>query len=140
SIKKNVNTVNIVAGDFNVNLDPDINRISHEIPQNDLSKEKLKELTCGMVDTSVAARLLYTSKRQEVGIPWSQGWTISSWMNRMHSIAKRHIQSLVAGNEDLSNLQLVIERLRRNLQDELTNLADKWQVHSNARWIESGEK
>ncbi|CAG8530504.1 7713_t:CDS:2 [Gigaspora rosea] len=133
----------VLAGDFNVNLDPDINRISHVIPHNDLSKEKLKKLTHEMVDTSVAAS-------QTPFITYSQktrgGHTMATRLDYIFvdkqnaQIAKRRIQSLVARNKDLSNLQLEIERLKRNLQDELTNLADKWQVHSNARWIESGEK
>ncbi|CAG8802700.1 4863_t:CDS:1, partial [Gigaspora rosea] len=45
SINKNTNVVNIVAGDFNVNLDLEVNRISHVTPNNDPSKRKLKELT-----------------------------------------------------------------------------------------------
>ncbi|CAG8698027.1 10817_t:CDS:2 [Gigaspora rosea] len=35
------------------------------------------------------------------------------------------LEKKVARNKDLSDLQLVIERLRRNLQEELANLADK---------------
>jgi len=216
-----------------VNLDPDINRISHVILHNDPSKEKLKELTCGMVDTSIAdsqmpfitysqktrgghtmatrldyifvdeqnaqyCQKMYTKfgnsdhlmvatemkfrKNELQSSYWKvnykclenemlkkeivekirtvtdlEGWDYCKCkiqsLIRARGVLKApesSIQKLnrkinvlekkVARNKDLSDLQLEIERLRRNLQDELTNLTDKWQVRSNARWIESGEK
>ncbi|CAG8688153.1 17532_t:CDS:2, partial [Gigaspora rosea] len=175
SINKNTNAVNIVAGGFNVNLDPEVNRISHVTLNNDLSKRKLKELTRGLVDMIVAASqtpfLTYfqrtkegnnmaTSNRDEF---YKSKLQTSYWKDyckcklqslvrarRFLKVPESSIQKLnkkinvleekIARNKDLSDLQLVIESLKRNLQDELTDLAKKWQIRSNARWIKCGEK
>jgi len=232
-IQRNTNAVNIVAGDFNVNLDPNINRISHVPPHNDPSREKLKELTCGMVDTVVAASqtpfLTYFQKTRgghnmatrldyifvdEQNAQYCQR-TLTKFGNSDHLMVstemnfsknslqtsywkvnskcleneilrkeiveeirtvtdleswdycKCKIQSLIrargplkapesniqrlsrkinilekkiARDQNLSDLQIVIENLKKSLQNELQNLADKWQVRSNARWIERGER
>ena len=38
------------------------------------------------------------------------------------------------------NLNIVIAQLETDLQKELSILSDKWQIRSNVRWIEDGEK
>ncbi|CAG8599033.1 25109_t:CDS:2 [Dentiscutata erythropus] len=44
--------INIIAGDFNTNLDPTINRISQANIQNDLSRLKLKRLLNNLLDSA----------------------------------------------------------------------------------------
>src|SRR5437016_617839 len=46
------NTVNILAGDFNTNLNPEINRISQAIAQSDPSRNQLLELTKNFTNTA----------------------------------------------------------------------------------------
>ncbi|CAG8856168.1 6923_t:CDS:1, partial [Gigaspora margarita] len=37
-------------------------------------------------------------------------------------------------------LKIVIKQLQENLQEELTSLAERWQIRSNTRWIEERER
>ena len=50
------------------------------------------------------------------------------------------IKNKLAKNPSLEELELIAESLKLQLQDELTQLSDKWRLRSNAKWIEEGEK
>ncbi|CAG8754521.1 22733_t:CDS:2, partial [Gigaspora rosea] len=45
-------TINILAGDFNTNINPEVNHISHSAFQNDPSRQQLRELTKDFIDAS----------------------------------------------------------------------------------------
>ena len=46
----------------------------------------------------------------------------------------------LASNFENSNIRLQIDNLNLQLQDELTDMAEKWQICSKTKWIEQGEK
>ncbi|CAG8839803.1 38976_t:CDS:2, partial [Gigaspora margarita] len=49
------------------------------------------------------------------------------------------LQKEVIRYSEREELKIVIEQLQENLQEELTSLAERWQIQSNTRWIEEGE-
>ncbi|CAG8728149.1 17919_t:CDS:2, partial [Dentiscutata erythropus] len=51
-----------------------------------------------------------------------------------------NLECKIACGEVNPNLELMVEQYKRKLQDELTNLANKWQIRSGACWLEEGEK
>src|SRR5690349_12260006 len=53
SVSKKHSKINIIAGDFNTNLNPDINRISQANRQNDPSKNLLEDITKEYIDSAV---------------------------------------------------------------------------------------
>ncbi|CAG8824828.1 5017_t:CDS:2, partial [Gigaspora rosea] len=46
------------------------------------------------------------------------------------------LEKKIARDQNLSNLQIVIENLKKSLQNELQNLADKWQSRHNTAAID----
>ena len=43
-------------------------------------------------------------------------------------------------NNEYEDLRLVAEKVNQQLQENLSSLAEKWQIRSKAKWVESGEK
>ncbi|CAG8815026.1 14063_t:CDS:1, partial [Racocetra fulgida] len=52
----NTNAINIVAGDFNTNLNPSDNRISQSQSHYDPTRNKLQELMEGFTDTAYVSK------------------------------------------------------------------------------------
>ncbi|CAG8565192.1 1632_t:CDS:2 [Dentiscutata erythropus] len=50
------------------------------------------------------------------------------------------LENKIAEDQNLLDLQLVVKKLKGKLQDELTELANKWQIWSKAKWIESAAR
>ena len=42
----------------------------------------------------------------------------------------------LASNSENSNIRLQIDNLNLQLQNKLTDIAEKWQIRSKAKWIE----
>src|SRR5260364_158463 len=231
SIKNNV--INIVAGDFNTNLNPTENRISQSQSHHDPTKNKLAELMEGFTDTAYVSKekpfityhqtvrdrrtmatrldyifldndhfqlckksetkfgnsdhlLVWCSLYQNQETPKPTLWklnprmlnntfiskeleadlkdekAISDWdyyKVRCQSIYRAckpptaletHIQKLnkkimelnnkMARNPQLADLSIVVMQLNSELQEELKLLTKKWQLRSNIKWLEEGEK
>src|SRR6185437_2500443 len=228
-----INAINIVAGDFNTNLNPIVDRISQSQSHYDPTRNKLAELMEGFTDTagmsntkpfityhqtvknghSMATRLDYIfldndhiqmCKKSETKFgnsdhllvwcslyrnhetPKPTLWKLNTRMldnpfiskeikddlknmeatsdwdyykvrcqsifrackppttpeTRIQKIHKRitELNNKMARNPQLMDLSIVVEQLNLELQDELKLLTKKWQLRSNVKWLEEGEK
>ncbi|CAG8855615.1 14958_t:CDS:1, partial [Gigaspora margarita] len=60
-------------------------------------------------------------------------------VTRLHK-RTAELQEEVIRYPEREELKIVIEQLQGDLQEELTSLAERWQIQSNTRWIEEEER
>ncbi|CAG8786118.1 8831_t:CDS:2, partial [Racocetra fulgida] len=95
---------------------------------------KLEELMEGFTDTA------YVSQTKPFVTYYQTPPTAPE--TRIHKLHKKitELNNKMAMNPQLSDLSIVITQLNSELQEELKLQTEKWQLRSNIKWLEAGEK